>query len=791
MNVQAMPPISASANNTSVAGRPPMLGTPVPGTAGGLPAQGGLSIAKNPMAEQLRSYGRNGDSMLVHMTPGEVGGLQQLAMAAGGSLTINPDTGLPEAGFLGKLLPTILGAALAATGVGAPLAAGIVGLGQTALTGDIGKGLMAGLGAFGGGSLAGAAGLGGAISNNAFGALGSKAGILGANMGAGAGAGALGAGKAAASNLLPGDEIAMRLAEAKTQAASNLLPGDMLAEQLASQATSLPIPGDMLAEQLASQAAPAAGGLGVTAPAAKTGLAGFGQRFGQTASAGLGKGMAAKYAPYAAGLGLLNAASEASTPTVRMPEAEEYEFPLENYQPLNLNYRPRELTPGGEIQFFDVVNPVPPPPVPRKKVGQRFAEGGEAEATGVNNIPIDPQMSQMLADYTRMFSTSPGAITAASGYPARTRTSVGEIDFNLQGPTDASTGTPGAPNVPGSGGETTGTPANVSDSNTMNAANTQNSVSNTQFDINRRDGVYSPDPRGPYVLNPSLPGTNLDAVKVSGQGVMPDFKLEDLRINPVNMPFNGTYSPLSPGTTIPGMEVSGDGIMPNFTLDSLKVDPVIIPRTNISSGYGASGSMGNYRGEFGGSSPFSNTGGNLNSMSSFGNNLDSRISGGNYTLPPLTFTPPFTLPPLTFPGSVGGGNLPTDPEEYEEAKARGGLVNMKDGSFVVDARTVSELGNGSSNAGIEHLARMGGRPVRGAGDGVSDSVPARIGGRQKARVARDEVIFSPEAVSRLGAGNHSKGTKKLYALMGKAHSARKKAGRGQDTKVAKGLGALR
>ena len=116
---------------------------------------------------------------------------------------------------------------------------------------------------------------------------------------------------------------------------------------------------------------------------------------------------------------------------------------------------------------------------------------------------------------------------------------------------------------------------------------------------------------------------------------------------------------------------------------------------------------------------------------------------------------------------------------------------MEDGSFVVDARTVSELGNGSSNAGIEHLARMGGRPVRGGGDGVSDSVPARIGGRQEARVARDEVIFSPEAVSRLGSGSHSKGTKKLYALMGKAHSARKKAGRGQDTKVAKGLGALR
>jgi hypothetical protein len=129
-------------------------------------------------------------------------------------------------------------------------------------------------------------------------------------------------------------------------------------------------------------------------------------------------------------------------------------------------------------------------------------------------------------------------------------------------------------------------------------------------------------------------------------------------------------------------------------------------------------------------------------------------------------------------------------DSYTLPFAEGGKVDMKNGSFVVDARTVSELGNGSSNAGIERLAGMGGRPVRGDGDGVSDSVPARIGGRQEARVARDEVIFSPEAVTRLGGGNHSKGTKKLYAMMDKAHTARKRAKRGQDTKVAKGLGAL-
>ena len=75
----------------------------------------------------LASLGRNGDSMLVHMSPSEVAGLQGLAMAQGGSLTINPQTGLPEAfklgGFFKSLLPTIVG--VMTGGAGMPLYAGI------------------------------------------------------------------------------------------------------------------------------------------------------------------------------------------------------------------------------------------------------------------------------------------------------------------------------------------------------------------------------------------------------------------------------------------------------------------------------------------------------------------------------------------------------------------------------------------------------------------------------------------------------------------------------------------
>jgi hypothetical protein len=104
-------------------------------------------------AKHLEKHGRNGDTVLVHMSKGEVKSLNDIAMAGGGHLTINPHTGLPEAGFLRSLLPMIAGAGLMAISGGAinPMTAGLlVGGGTAAATGDIKKGLMAGLGAYGG-----------------------------------------------------------------------------------------------------------------------------------------------------------------------------------------------------------------------------------------------------------------------------------------------------------------------------------------------------------------------------------------------------------------------------------------------------------------------------------------------------------------------------------------------------------------------------------------------------------------------------------------------------------------
>lgn len=108
-------------------------------------------------AKHLAAHGRGEDTVLIHMTPEEVGGLQAAALAHGGSLTINPHTGLAEAGFLQAILPTLLGAGLSMIpGVGPLMAAGLVGGGTALATGDLKKGLMAGLGAYGGAGIYGA-----------------------------------------------------------------------------------------------------------------------------------------------------------------------------------------------------------------------------------------------------------------------------------------------------------------------------------------------------------------------------------------------------------------------------------------------------------------------------------------------------------------------------------------------------------------------------------------------------------------------------------------------------------
>jgi hypothetical protein len=66
----------------------------------------------------------------------------------------------------------------------------------------------------------------------------------------------------------------------------------------------------------------------------------------------------------------------------------------------------------------------------------------------------------------------------------------------------------------------------------------------------------------------------------------------------------------------------------------------------------------------------------------------------------------------------------------------------------------------------------GGRLLRGPGDGVSDSIPASIGDRQPARLADGEFVVPARIVSELGNGSTEAGARKLYAMMERVQRAR-------------------
>jgi hypothetical protein len=66
----------------------------------------------------------------------------------------------------------------------------------------------------------------------------------------------------------------------------------------------------------------------------------------------------------------------------------------------------------------------------------------------------------------------------------------------------------------------------------------------------------------------------------------------------------------------------------------------------------------------------------------------------------------------------------------------------------------------------------GGRMLKGRGDGMSDSIPGVIGGKQPARLADGEFVVPADVVSHLGNGSTDAGAKRLYAMMDKVRKAR-------------------
>jgi hypothetical protein len=76
-----------------------------------------------------------------------------------------------------------------------------------------------------------------------------------------------------------------------------------------------------------------------------------------------------------------------------------------------------------------------------------------------------------------------------------------------------------------------------------------------------------------------------------------------------------------------------------------------------------------------------------------------------------------------------------------------------------------------ASGGIAQLA-VGGKLLRGNGDGMSDDIRANIDGRQEARLADGEFVIPADVVSHLGNGSTDAGAKQLYSMMDRVREAR-------------------
>lgn len=111
----------------------------------------------------------------------------------------------------------------------------------------------------------------------------------------------------------------------------------------------------------------------------------------------------------------------------------------------------------------------------------------------------------------------------------------------------------------------------------------------------------------------------------------------------------------------------------------------------------------------------------------------------------------------------------TDPKSVT-SKAQGGDYN----AMLVLNRLRGTPNANYAGGGIANLGGYsdGGRMLKCPGDGMSDSIPATIQGKQPARLADNEFVVPADVVSHLGNGSSDAGAKKLYTMMNKVRKAR-------------------
>jgi hypothetical protein len=268
------------------------------------------------------------------------------------------------------------------------------------------------------------------------------------------------------------------------------------------------------------------------------------------------------------------------------------------------------------------------------------------------------------------------------------------------------------------------------------AAQTQ--AASTQAPVVGSDNMYAFDPAtGTFLRNPGVPGAESSGSPVGtsfagGDGYQPvapnpNFDTPEKQAafyaDPKNAGFGAFTRGVQKALSYTPMSLFARAVAPEY-MAQRAAEQDRITRGDYSSGF-AVGSDGRPASGYG--------------VDSWSGNMDS------------------------YPGS--------DIDQGDRGEAAGGLITlakggMASGGFVVPADVVSALGNGSTDAGLRKLHAMTGniKPIKGKGDGLSDSIPTNIDGKQPARVADGEAYIDPKTVKRLG------GAKKLYAMMDKVRA---------------------
>jgi hypothetical protein len=132
------------------------------------------------------------------------------------------------------------------------------------------------------------------------------------------------------------------------------------------------------------------------------------------------------------------------------------------------------------------------------------------------------------------------------------------------------------------------------------------------------------------------------------------------------------------------------------------------------------------------------------------------------------------------PGVLGSTNLTASEDNSGNTTGDSNQSGM-DGAPSVEGYGGGTYAQGGLSAlargGISHLGDYsdGGRLLRGPGDGVSDSIPATIANKQPARLADGEFVVPARIVSELGNGSTEAGARKLYQMLARVQNARKKS----------------